>query len=1133
MKLKKAISALLVCVMVFAMLPLGVISVSAADPLSLSLSGNSTADSGGTYTLTITLAGLTSSDTNSIVNVSISCSPQFTIVGSSTLIMTEASNTATATFNVNKNASGSGTVSAQITSATIDGDGVAYTGAAQTQPVTVRDAEKPTPSVSFARGITSTIGNLTACADESATLYYLVSTSTSVPTPSTIISNGSSAPLTTNSSNIPIAVLSTECYIYYYAKDKATIPNQSDIQFIHVDAYASASNVPGVTVSFTRTGQYTGTLSVTSDKAGYFYYIVNTSSTTPSTNETSLVAGTKTINLSSLPQTATTVWFITKDSTRSFSSGTGSCTIPAYTSATTPTATVISFTRTGSTTGTLSVSSNMAGIFYYALGTSSTTPNIPVAISAGTNTIYLASLPPTATYIWYKTTDSVGANPSSINYYSIPAYSSATDSAVTVLSSSRSGTLSTSVDVTLNVNSQCVLYYGTSSTSITTGPYVLYNTGTQQIQLTNVSTSVSVIYYYTISSTGVTSSTSSFVIGSTSTSGTYPVLSNYSLYSTVSGYGTFSYTADKAGNMYYIVSTNPVYTIDTTGSSLAQIYSGTNSFIITDYTLSLTGAKMYFVTVDVYGNKSSVQSIALNSSSTTTNYPTLTNVYFSVSTLSPYSGTLTFTSNMAGYLCYGPSLDTNATKSTLAYSTPIVQGSNSITISNYTTSLLTMRLYYYTLNSSFVDSPLTYVLPNTASSTTDSTISAVAFTGIVTPVAGKTPSSSYAITNSDSRFTVSNLSWYQTDSLSSASQTKLSSTDKYISGLRYSVTLTLTAKTGYAFPSSYTSFTSTINAKSATLLSYSTSSVTIAYLFDSTATTDGTTITSVAVNGIDVPAAGNTPDVTGITGNAQYKINDITWTPVVTKFASGTSYKVTVTLKPADGYTFKTSGITAKINSLDADIVYISSEGTLLVISYTYKTDGVSSDNWVNPFTDISDSNYYYIYVKYCYLNNLFYGTTSTTFGPTTTMNRAMFVTVLGRLAGVDVTSFTSNKFSDVVSNSWYAPYVAWAVKNGIVLGYDNGKFGPNDPVTREQMCVFLLRYAKYANITLGYSKKTITFTDSAKASSWAIEAISIFEQAGVAKSKPNATGFEPTTNALRQEIAEILILFMMKYMNG
>lgn len=118
---------------------------------------------------------------------------------------------------------------------------------------------------------------------------------------------------------------------------------------------------------------------------------------------------------------------------------------------------------------------------------------------------------------------------------------------------------------------------------------------------------------------------------------------------------------------------------------------------------------------------------------------------------------------------------------------------------------------------------------------------------------------------------------------------------------------------------------------------------------------------------------------------------------------------------------------------------------------------------WVNPFTDVSENDWFFDAVKFVNERKLFVGTTETTFAPRMAMTRGMFVTVLGTLAGVDETAAEASTFEDVNPNAYYAPYVAWAQKNGIVVGTSATTFEPNAEITREQMAIIMYNYAKYA----------------------------------------------------------------------
>ena len=111
-------------------------------------------------------------------------------------------------------------------------------------------------------------------------------------------------------------------------------------------------------------------------------------------------------------------------------------------------------------------------------------------------------------------------------------------------------------------------------------------------------------------------------------------------------------------------------------------------------------------------------------------------------------------------------------------------------------------------------------------------------------------------------------------------------------------------------------------------------------------------------------------------------------------------------------------------------------------------------------FTDVSADAWYNTAVEYVVSKGLFNGTSDTTFSPNDTMNRAMFVTVLGRLAGVKVDNYTNGTFSDVPPAEWYAKSVNWATAEGLVNGTGEGKFSPDDVISLEAMIAVLYRYS-------------------------------------------------------------------------
>lgn len=184
---------------------------------------------------------------------------------------------------------------------------------------------------------------------------------------------------------------------------------------------------------------------------------------------------------------------------------------------------------------------------------------------------------------------------------------------------------------------------------------------------------------------------------------------------------------------------------------------------------------------------------------------------------------------------------------------------------------------------------------------------------------------------------------------------------------------------------------------------------------------------------------------------------------------------------------------------------------------------------WNNPFLDVSEDDLYYHAIRYVYETGLFKGISENEFAPDTTMTRAMFVTVLGRLAEVDTTYFYFNKseFNDVVSGEWYAPYVEWASESGIINGYGDGRFGVNDTITIEQAAVIMYRYASYVGLSQKTNITLIQYNDEDKISEWAHDALKWVIQNGVYTG--NDYYIYPKDPAKRSLVAEIIYAFVTK----
>ena len=179
---------------------------------------------------------------------------------------------------------------------------------------------------------------------------------------------------------------------------------------------------------------------------------------------------------------------------------------------------------------------------------------------------------------------------------------------------------------------------------------------------------------------------------------------------------------------------------------------------------------------------------------------------------------------------------------------------------------------------------------------------------------------------------------------------------------------------------------------------------------------------------------------------------------------------------------------------------------------------------WENPFTDVKEEDWFYEAVKYVVQKGLFAGTSETTFEPNLTMTRSMLVTVLYRLAGSPEVEGTS-KFSDVAPNAYYTDAVIWATQNGIVGGYDNGQFGTNDPVSREQMATILYRYAQHMEYDVSLVKGLNDYTDSNQVSSYAVRAMQWAVANGIINGTSSTT-LSPQGSATRSQVAVILMRF-------
>ena len=208
---------------------------------------------------------------------------------------------------------------------------------------------------------------------------------------------------------------------------------------------------------------------------------------------------------------------------------------------------------------------------------------------------------------------------------------------------------------------------------------------------------------------------------------------------------------------------------------------------------------------------------------------------------------------------------------------------------------------------------------------------------------------------------------------------------------------------------------------------------------------------------------------------------------------------------------------------------YLDKALTLPVTSLRLDGDQTVYAGWVSlelPFRDVRPEDWFYDDVRYVYESGLMNGTAEGLFSPDLFTSRAMIVTVLWRLSGSPVVNYYM-PFADVDQASWYAEAVRWAASCGIVTGYDNGNFGPNDPITREQLAAILYRCATYRqeDTSIGADTNILSFTDAASVSEYAVPALQWACGAGILQGADGA--LLPAHPATRAQTAAMLARYL------
>ncbi len=182
-------------------------------------------------------------------------------------------------------------------------------------------------------------------------------------------------------------------------------------------------------------------------------------------------------------------------------------------------------------------------------------------------------------------------------------------------------------------------------------------------------------------------------------------------------------------------------------------------------------------------------------------------------------------------------------------------------------------------------------------------------------------------------------------------------------------------------------------------------------------------------------------------------------------------------------------------------------------------------------FEDVIEGRWYNKAIDYNYTHEFISGLSKTEFGIDNKVTRGMFITILARIAGIDTgkqANKITTKFTDVKSGKYYTAAIKWANDNGIVSGTSTTTFGPENNISRQDICVMILNFAKFMDIELTKKESEILFDDAESIAKYAKNAVKICQMADIVNGYSNTIGYEfkPIKTATRAEAAQILYVF-------
>lgn len=276
---------------------------------------------------------------------------------------------------------------------------------------------------------------------------------------------------------------------------------------------------------------------------------------------------------------------------------------------------------------------------------------------------------------------------------------------------------------------------------------------------------------------------------------------------------------------------------------------------------------------------------------------------------------------------------------------------------------------------------------------------------------------------------------------------------------------------------------------------------------------------SISVNLERIPSVTYVP-TTQITGGGSVILGQIN--PIASEV-------VTITTKPEDG--FAVSWVYVKDLS-GADILctqiehglyqYIQPQSDVNVQVFYYPVQNITE-----KYSDITQTDWYAAYASYVIEKNLMSGTSEGTFDPEVPTSRAMVALILALASGEAIPVATNQEFTDAALGEWYTNGISWCKERGIVAGYEDGSFGVNDPITKEQMVTILRGYANYKgyDTNIYFPERLSSYVDSPQVSAYAMESFSW--ALGLNYIQGSGNILDPKAFATRAEFAQILNFFI------